>query len=332
MVYRLSFSLLLVLLVGESIGKPQNQASSSGPFIGFQGLDLMGLNNYLNDGLVYSVSSPYQLPQGQQPQIKNDRIGLIQQPATNLGATGSAATSPAFTPTLNLANSGAANIPASGSNYNQELFAFARPPKPLTAVQEPKQAPRTFQSKLNEDQFRPTQPATRFLKKEQKMPNTVSEIGFNSMKAVPIGGDRINNDYEFGARLNSLNKNVPLTVNNLISRNQDTFRSGQDSLNNNQLRKSLNALPGRLPVDMHPEEKLAMKYRNYKDNSFRSIVDPVKSQQLQSSSRQASTRQQQPTARLTANNPLPAANQQRPAANQFNGFPFATFNRFPIQR
>ena len=38
------------------------------------------------------------------------------------------------------------------------------------------------------------------------MPNTVSEIGFNSMKAVPIGGDRINNDYEFGARLNSLNK------------------------------------------------------------------------------------------------------------------------------
>ena len=53
---------------------------------------------------------------------------------------------------------------------------------------------------------RPSQPATRFLKKEQKMPNTVSEIGFNSMKAVPIGGDRINNDYEFGARLNSLNK------------------------------------------------------------------------------------------------------------------------------
>ena len=65
---------------------------------------------------------------------------------------------------------------------------------------------------------------------------------------------------------------------------------------------------------------------------FRSIVDPVKSQQLQNSSRQASTRQQQPTARLTANNPLPAANQQRPAANQFNGFPFATFNRFPIRR
>ena len=53
---------------------------------------------------------------------------------------------------------------------------------------------------------RPSQPATRFLKKEQKMPNTVSEIGFNSMKAVPIGGDSINNDYEFGARLNSLNK------------------------------------------------------------------------------------------------------------------------------
>jgi len=162
----------------------------------------------------------------------------------------------------------------------------------------------------------------------------VSDTGFNSREAVPSPGDvRLSPTFEFGSRLNSLQENVPLLENkfrirsdqNTFRSDQNTFRSGQDTYTSNQLIESGRSLPGRLPVDMHPEEKLALKYRRYKSNNFRSRVDPVKSSQL--------TYKSPDTRRAgAANQPQPTANQPLTTANQLKSYPFATFNHFPIRR